>query len=321
MLVSVLMLCGSYPMKLLSYWSKRAFPRCAFVLATAIAIISLAGASTACDSTPSPEAAECAVLCEASFWASASESEVKTQLENDPELSVKAGELGAAPLHTAASHTDNPAVIALLLDAGADIDIRSDLNNSTPLHMAAAFNAEPAVVELLLDRGAEIEAVNTSGATPLHVATALNRNLDISVLLLRRGANPAAVVGDGATSLHTAAFNPEPALVVLMLEHGGSVASRLNNGRTPLHTAALHNPNPEVHRVLMERGAEVNAKDGEGMTPLHSAAIANPSPLGVAALLLEYGADADAINNERLTACQLGVGRNVGEEVERLLCR
>ena len=72
-------------------------------------------------------------------------------------------------LHGAAANNTEPAVIALLLDRGADIAARDD-SGRTPLHGAAANNTEPAVIALLLDRGADIAAKSDSGWTPLHGA-------------------------------------------------------------------------------------------------------------------------------------------------------
>ena len=160
-----------------------------FLLVAAIAIVSLTGALTACGSDPSPEAAECGVLCEASFWASASEVEVKAQLERGPNLSAKVGELGVTPLHLAASHSRNPVLISLLLDGGADIGIGSDANSATPLHMAAAFNPEPSVTKILINRGADIAATNAAGATPLS-GTALHSNPKSGLLRTRGGPGP-----------------------------------------------------------------------------------------------------------------------------------
>ena len=305
--------------------AKKGFVGYASSLASGIAIVSLAAALTACGSAPPPATAECGILCEASFWASANEAEVKAQLEKDPDLSAKGGKLGLTPLHMAASHTRNPAVIGLLLDAGADIGSKGDANGATPLHTAVAFNPEPAVAEVLLDRGADVAATNNPGATPLHVATALNPNREVAVLLLDRGADPAALVGGSGSVLHTAAFNPEAGMVALILEYPVDTGLRGQNGRTALHTAALHNPNPEVHKILLEHGSEISAKDDDGMTPLHSAAESNPLPQGVIAVLLEYGADTAAVNSEGLTPCRVAVAREgkpeVRQEVELLLCR
>ncbi len=154
------MLHASYSTKLFTPRARRSFPGYAFSLAAGLAVVFLAAALTACGSAPSPGTAECGVLCDASFWASATEAEVKAQLERDPDLSAKSGELGLTPLHMAASHTRNPAVIGLLLDAGADIGSTGDANGATPLHTASAFNPEPAVAGILLDRGADIAATN-----------------------------------------------------------------------------------------------------------------------------------------------------------------
>ena len=232
---------------------KKVLPADPLLTATVtIAIVFLPAAFIGCGSSPPDD--ERRALYEDDFWASASEADVNAELERDPDLSATVGELGLSPLHVAASHTKNPAIISLLLDSGADIGIRSGLNNSTPLHMAASFNTEPAVIELLLDRGADIEAVNNRQARPLHVATALNANREVAVLLLSRGADPSASVGDGASALHTAAFNREVGMVVLMLEHGGDVALRSLSGRTALHTAALHNPNPKCIRSSWSMG-------------------------------------------------------------------
>ena len=58
------------------------------------------------------------------------------------------------PLHTAAC-LGLYTVCRLLLDAGADVNVRSDPSaNPTPLHCAAALNRNQKVIALLLSRGA-----------------------------------------------------------------------------------------------------------------------------------------------------------------------
>ena len=166
--------------------------------------------------TPTPAPAGCGVLCEDEFWASADAAAVEAELEKNPDLSEKVGELGISALHVAASNTNDPALLALLLDAGADLEIRSVLNDSTPLHMAAGFNRDPAVAEFLLDRGADLEDINNSGATPLHTAIALNPNREVVIRLLSRGADFSARTASGAGVVHTAAFNRDPSMLALI---------------------------------------------------------------------------------------------------------
>lgn len=65
---------------------------------------------------------------------------------------AKAHKAGWSPLHYAASGPE-PAIVALLLDAGAPVDAPAP-NRSTPLMMAASYGPE-ASVDLLLARGAD----------------------------------------------------------------------------------------------------------------------------------------------------------------------
>ena len=90
-------------------------------------------------------------------------------------------------LHWVARDNENPAVVSLLLDRGADLMARDRLGR-TPLHWAAWFN-EPAVVGLLLARGADPNARDRGGATPLHGAAKRSRSPVVVGLLLDHGAD------------------------------------------------------------------------------------------------------------------------------------
>ena len=80
------------------------------------------------------------------------------------------------PLHRAAQHNENPAVIETLLKAGADLKARND-EGETPLHYAAGHNKNPEVVKVLIDAGAALTAWNKEGKTPLKVARRRNRKV------------------------------------------------------------------------------------------------------------------------------------------------
>jgi len=60
------------------------------------------------------------------------------------------------------------AVVALLLDKGADVNAKGR-ENSTPLHMAAAMGHKD-VVALLLDKGADVNAKDNDGDMAIDVA-------------------------------------------------------------------------------------------------------------------------------------------------------
>ena len=66
------------------------------------------------------------------------------------------------PLHKAASHYDRISIVKLLIDKGADINAQNEYRE-TPLHRACSDE----VVTLLVEAGSILEALNTFGQTPL----------------------------------------------------------------------------------------------------------------------------------------------------------
>ena len=76
-------------------------------------------------------------------------------------------------LHKAAYSNPSPAVLEVLLKAGADVNAE-DEHGRTPLHLAAGKNPSPAVLEVLLKAGADVNAKDPDGVTPLHWAAAKN---------------------------------------------------------------------------------------------------------------------------------------------------
>jgi ankyrin repeat protein len=93
---------------------------------------------------------------------------------------------GVTPLFFACTN-GNAAMIAALLDAGADANSSKE-GGTTALMTAAASGSAPAV-KLLLDRGAQINAKeNVHGQTAAMFAAALNRS-DVIRLLASRGAD------------------------------------------------------------------------------------------------------------------------------------
>ena len=210
---------------------------------------------------------------------------------------------GLEPLHNAAGSARDPAVIPLLLEAGADLHARNEPNGYTALHQAARSGTAE-VVRALLQAGADVDAWATGfsvdwgwGWTPLHLAARLNPDPGVVTALAEAGADLHAPSDEsyyrGNTPLHYAGKNPNSAVGAALIEAGADVNALSGDDRTPLHEAAAWSANPELIELLVAAGADVNARDASGYTPLHSAAWYNPRP-EIATALLAAGADVNA---------------------------
>lgn len=78
---------------------------------------------------------------------------------------------GSTPLHCA-TWKGHQAVVALLLNAGADVNAQNhnDHWGTTPLHAAAHAN-QAAIALMLIEHGADLNAKDLSGQTPMHHTT------------------------------------------------------------------------------------------------------------------------------------------------------
>ena len=253
----------------------------------------------AIDPVPDPAVA-CRGWNTEAFFESATVDDVSSCLSAGAESNVRDGD-GRSPLMWAAYSARDPAVIDILLDAGADPNARDTRAYFSVLHYAADNNTTPAVLEALLSAGADPRASNERGATPLHQAARNNDEPHIVGALVTAGAEIDARNTAGATPLHWAAGNNDNLTVIeAVLTDGGDVDARDNDGATPLHMAARSNENPAVVATLLAAGADLESRARTevedfrftGQTPLHYAARGN-NPDMIAALLAA-GANVEA---------------------------
>jgi ankyrin repeat protein len=86
---------------------------------------------------------------------------------------------------------NHPAIVKVLIAAGADVNARNRSGSSTPLH-DAVYRSQVEIVRMLLEGGAQVNAVNSSRQTPLSVAGGSSpENRQIRELLQARGARMA----------------------------------------------------------------------------------------------------------------------------------
>ena len=74
-------------------------------------------------------------------------------------------DLGRTPLHWAAMHSQSPAVVWALKEAGADLEARACPARCISLHLAADFCKSAEVVKALLDAGADPQAISGANRT------------------------------------------------------------------------------------------------------------------------------------------------------------
>ncbi len=212
---------------------------------------------------------------------------------------------GLTPLLAATrdSWHGRPEAVMTLLANGADARV-ADNDGNTPLHHAAR-STDPAVAALLLDAGAMVDALNHEGFSPLGIACA-SGNWRLARFLIEHGARPEPVDGQPAL-LAAASGDDDTAGVQLLLRHKARVDARGTGQRTALMQACAMG-NREVAGLLLEAGADRNAHDAQGMTPLLEAA--RNAQTEVVQRLAQARPDPHALDahqrNALILACQAG---------------
>ena len=166
---------------------------------------------------------------------------------------------GRTPLHYAAQG-EAPALVSVLVKAGADPNARDKRGGWTPLHMAAQTSKTPEVVTALIKAGADLTARDKKGRTPLEFARKFNKMPAVVSTLERLQVS--------CEKWNTPAFFRSAGLSDLTrcLEVKKTDA-RDEKGRTPLHLAARFSEKPGVVAALLAAGADPAARDEVGKTP------------------------------------------------------
>jgi N-acyl-D-amino-acid deacylase len=187
-----------------------------------------------------------------------------------------------------------------LLDQGADPNARAK-SGYTALDVAAQYRESAPVIRLLLDRGAKLNPKpDLNDPHPLALA-AFSGNVEALGPLVKAGApiNAPTILGGVlyATPLILASMTGDTSAIKSLLELGADINLPDREGLTPLIWAALAN-RTEAVRLLAARGADPNRVDMYGMTALLYAASVDYGDTSVIDILLEHGADRDAKSKE-----------------------
>ena len=222
-------------------------------------------------------------------------ADVRQMLDVDPDLVRSTTRLGSAPLHQAVA-TSDAAMIALLIDRGADVQARHGAGpgsddgyppvDSEPidialfwqgrydvdtarllrsrgatydLTIAAALGDRAAVAAMLDDDATRVRDTRPCGKRPLSAAVEAGHD-DIAELLLGRGADPTWSEGAGAlrgAALHAAARLGNRAMVERLLDHGADPNAHVDSAGSATWAAKT----PELRALLTARGGRLDCYD------------------------------------------------------------
>lgn len=212
-------------------------------------------------------------------------------------------------LMSAARNGDTEAV-RKMLDLGTEVNQKTT-KGKTALMLAAAGGFTETVKQLV-DRGADVNARDSYDTTAL-IAAATAGHSDTAVTLLKYGADPTFKDTSGGSALSNATFFGHTEVVLGLLENMSGLPAPVGDELLLLCAGLGHE---KIARALLDKGINVNAKGIKQRTSLMAAAAFDKPDM--VRLLLEYGADLDAKDEDGLSAIQ--VAENKGNhEVLTLL--
>src|SRR5262245_39477554 len=120
---------------------------------------------------------------------------------------------GRTPLmHAVLADDADPAIVKLLIQRGANVNLVDDGQEWSALHFASRDQKEP-IVRVLLEAGADVDKLNIFGNTPLWESVMFaSPKLAVAKTLLEHGADPSKKNRDGLAPIDVAA---RPELVAL----------------------------------------------------------------------------------------------------------
>ncbi|EXJ68613.1 uncharacterized protein A1O5_08407 [Cladophialophora psammophila CBS 110553] len=231
--------------------------------------------------------------------------------------------LECTALHVAIAH-GHSAIAGDLFEKGCShMNVRlhesSDsphIRQTTMLHVAAKYS-QP-MVDMVIQFGADLEAVDEMGCAPLHYAATGARSLETINMFSENPAFVRMKDHNGLTPLHIVSGRSWAEAVKHLLERGAEADAVDNDGRTALHLA-LNSTNKvsrysrkdtrTIRYLCLNGPAQVNMKDKRSLTPLHIAS--GHSWAEAVELLLEQGAEVDAVDVDGRTALHLAANSHV----------
>jgi ankyrin repeat protein len=156
------------------------------------------------------------------------------------------------PLHFA-SRFEHPKLVRLLLEHSAVVDPKNWLR-VTPLYLLLDSNGNMEVAQLLLEHGADPNVRSGTGMNSIY-RVLKNGQLGLVQMLVNHGTDLNTRDVDGQTLLHLSSQRGDRKVAQELLILNVDLHLRDNKGRTPLQVA-LENGNEQVGQLLLRYGAK-----------------------------------------------------------------
>ncbi|XP_054717702.1 putative ankyrin repeat protein RF_0381 [Uloborus diversus] len=230
-------------------------------------------------------------LLEATYQGNVDMVEILLNADADPNIQNM---LGETALHNAFHpKTFSKELVVLLLEHGADVNVREKLNGYTPVHM---------VVKLCASHVSK--GIKTSLLKVLQLMCA---KADVKIRSVRN-----------ETALHRMTTGSvdwcEP--LQILIDHGFDLNAQNDRGETGL-MCSIDKRHCMMAELLVKKGAEVNIKDRHFQTALHHSAQKNLLRLVI--LLLDVQCDANATDLNGDTALHIAASKGLVDMVQVLV--
>lgn len=184
------------------------------------------------------------VVAEASEWTTAMESDDTQELSALIDATGPTAIIDGRPALSIAADAGNADAVAILVEAGADVEIRDERERSkwTALHFATNANCVPCM-ETLIAAGADPLHRDSffPARGPMHIAASVGA-IDALELLLASGVEVDTFDGAGGHALLWAAFKGQTDTAVFLLEQGAdpTIVDGSRNNAAQRATGAGH---------------------------------------------------------------------------------
>ena len=210
---------------------------------------------------------------------------------------------------------NHPDVVEVLIDAGADIDVK-DTRGRSPLHKAS-ISGSLDVLKMLVKAGADVRVTDNKGYTCLTLAVANGRTETVRYLAGLKDVDVNHSGDKGHTALHLAGGEDYAEVAQLLIDAGADIETRNEKGRSPLQWACGAG-SPYVVKALVKAGAGVYVRDYSGGTCLILAACCGHTET-VRTLLCMPEVDLEHADSTGCTALNRAVVRQYPDVIQVLI--